>query len=161
MSQEYNEQIHRRFYEEVVNQCKLNLIDEWFAWNYTSRALHPCFPPGREGLKAFVRAFHAAFPDAWVTVDHLSADGNESIARITFRGTPMAQFHGVTPLGQAVVIHTIDIARFDDGKCVEQWGGLNIFNLSYHLNTAAASRTPTPPIHLAQPAKFPRARVLD
>ena len=48
---------NRRFYEEVINQKHLAVLDEVAGNNYVSHSFPPGLPPGREGLKAFVGAF--------------------------------------------------------------------------------------------------------
>lgn len=133
MSQDANQLNHRRFFEEVVNQNRLPLIEELFVPHYASHGLPPHFPTGRPGLRALVCAFRAALPDASVSVDCQSSDGDRTSTRITFRGAQMAQFNGITPLGQRIMIHTVDTARFENGLIVEQWGGLDIFDLSQQL----------------------------
>jgi predicted ester cyclase len=156
MSTEEIERLHMQIFEEIINRHKLDLVDQLLAADYVSHSLASGFPPGREGFKAFIRIFRAAFPDAWVTVDHLSASGHESVARITFRGTQMAQFRGFAPLGQAIVIHTVDIAHFANGQCVAQWGGLNMLNLSQQIGVAQPLADPAMGVHFRTPPHFRR-----
>ncbi len=132
MSQEENKSIHRHFYEQVINSKDLEAVDRFVSPNYLGHGLSSELL-GREGLKALVRTFLAAFPDASVTVEDQVADGNEVISRLIFRGTQMAQFQGIPPLGQPVTVQVVDIARFQDGKCVERWGGLDQFSFWQQL----------------------------
>ncbi len=142
MSKEENKRLHRRFYEEVINCKRLDAVDDLIAATYKSHAL-PCSSTGREGLRALVYSFLAAFPDARVSVDDQVAEGDQVISRCTFRGTQMAQFHGIPPLGQPVTVQIVDIARFQDGKCIERWGGLDQFSFWQQLGVIRPA-TPIP-----------------
>ena len=50
MSAEDNKAASRRFYEEVIHQKQLAVIDEVAGDNYHSHDFPPGLPPGREGL---------------------------------------------------------------------------------------------------------------
>jgi predicted SnoaL-like aldol condensation-catalyzing enzyme len=54
-----NKAMARRLIEEVLNKRNVKAIDELLTSNYVEHGL----PPGREGFKAFVTAYLAAFPD--------------------------------------------------------------------------------------------------
>src|ERR1700722_12615840 len=69
MLAEDNKATNRRFYEEVINQKHLAVVDEVAGATYVNHSFPPGLPPGREGLKAFVGAFHAAFPDGQLSID--------------------------------------------------------------------------------------------
>ena len=51
MSAETNKTANRRFYEEVINQKKLAVVDEVAGANYVSHGFPPGLPPGREASK--------------------------------------------------------------------------------------------------------------
>src|SRR5260370_42229394 len=84
MSTEANKAASRRFYEEVINQKKLAVINEVAADTYASHEFPPGLPPGREGLKVFISVFHAAFPDGHLTIDQMIAEGDTVATRLTF-----------------------------------------------------------------------------
>jgi predicted SnoaL-like aldol condensation-catalyzing enzyme len=54
---EVNKTTNRRFYEEVMNQKKLAVVDEVAGTNYLNHGFPAGLPAGREGLKRFVGAF--------------------------------------------------------------------------------------------------------
>jgi predicted ester cyclase len=133
MSVETNKAASRRFYEEIINQRKLALVDEVAGANYVSHGFPPGLPPGREGLKAFVGAFHAAFPDGHLTIDQMIAEGDTVATRLTFHGTHTHEFMGIAPTGKKVTVPALDMARFEGGKLVEQWGGPDQMSLLQQL----------------------------
>jgi predicted ester cyclase len=133
MSAETNKIANRRFYEEIINQKKLALVDEVAGANYVSHGFPPGLPPGREGLKAFVGAFHAAFPDGHLTIDQMIAEGDTVATRLTFHGTHTHEFMGIAPTGKKVNVPALDMARFEGGKLVEHWGGPDQMSLLQQL----------------------------
>jgi steroid delta-isomerase-like uncharacterized protein len=133
MSTEENKATNRRFYEEVINQKHLAVVDEIAGDNYASHSFPPGLPPGREGLKAFVSAFHAAFPDGHLNIDQMIAEGDTVATRVTFRGTHTGDFMGIPATGKQVAVPALDMARYDNGKLVEQWGGPDQMSLMQQL----------------------------
>lgn len=129
MSLEENKAKNRRFYEEVINQKKLEVLDELIADDYVEHLLPPGVPPGREGLKIFISVLHAAFPDGKLTIDEMVAEGDTVATRLTFHGTHTGEFQGIPPTGKKVTVPALDMIRIIDGKAVEHWGGPNQFAL--------------------------------
>jgi predicted ester cyclase len=133
MSTEDNKAASRRFYEEVINQKQLAVLDEVAGDNYHSHDFPPGLPPGREGLKIFISVFHAAFPDGHLTIDQMIAEGDTVATRLTFHGTHTGEFQGIAPTGKKITIPALDMARFESGKLVEHWGGPNQMSLLQQL----------------------------
>ena len=133
MSAEDNKATNRRFYEEVINQKHLAVIDEIYDANYVSHSLAPGRLPGREGLKAFVSAFHAAFPDLHFTIEDLIAEEDRVVARVSMSGTQQGAFMGIPATGKHVVVPGLDMLRFANGKIAEHWGGPDQMSLMQQL----------------------------
>jgi predicted ester cyclase len=133
MSAEANNATNQRFYEEVINQKHLAVVDEVAGADYASHGFPPGLPPGREGLKAFVGVFHAAFPDGHLTIDQMIAEGDTVATRLTFRGTHTGELMGIPPTGKKVTVPALDMARYANGKLVEHWGGPDQMSLMQQL----------------------------
>lgn len=144
--QEQNKALHRRFFEDVINCGNVDVLDQIVPPHFKSRTAIPGFPQGREGLKAWVRTLLAAFPDIHITVDQQVAERDRVTSYITFRGTQMAQFQGIPPLGQALTVHAVEIARFQKGRYVERWDGLSGNSLSDNLGAVYPPRRHSLPI---------------
>lgn len=129
-STEANKATNRRYYEEIINQQKLAVVDEVTATGYVN---HDLPMAGQDGLKHFVGAFHTAFSDGHMTIDQMIAEGNMVATRLTFRGTHTGEFQGVAPTGQKVTMPALDMARYEDGKIAEQWGGPDQVSLKQQL----------------------------
>ncbi len=111
-----------RYFEEVVNQGNLALIDELFA------ATHVCYDPARpEGthglasLKEHVLDLRKNFLDAHYTIDDQLAEGDKVVTRWTFHGTRKSDPRFMSALSHPVVMTGMTISRFVNGKAVESW----------------------------------------
>jgi steroid delta-isomerase-like uncharacterized protein len=122
MSAEENKAIIRRYIEEAWNKGNVNIIDQLMAENYARHMAGSEPPLNREGQKQRIRAFRRAFPDFHLTIDDTIAERDEVAFRMTGTGTQEGTFMGIAPTGRQTSIIIIEIARFADGKIVEQWG---------------------------------------
>ncbi len=124
MSTEENKATVRRFTEEGVNQGNVAVFDELSVPNWVYH--DPGFPDVRtlEDYKRFITETRSAFPDFHVTIEDLIAEGDQVVARLTWRGTNTGDI--VTPMhipatGKQVTVTGITIVRFAGGKGVEVW----------------------------------------
>ena len=130
---EANKATAMRFYEEVVAQGNLDLIDELVHENHVEHEEFPGLNPGREGVKEFFGMFRNAFPDLKFTVEDMMADGDKVVARVTVEGTHRGPFLDMEPTGHTISVPTVDIMRFADGKMVEHWGVTNELRMMQDL----------------------------
>ena len=121
MSAEENKAIHRRLFEEVLNQGKLDVIDEIIADDYIYHIPGSPDIHGPEGLKQYVSMGRTSFPDIKFTVDDQIAEGDKVVTRFTVTGTHKGEFMGIPPTGVQTTWTGIVIARVADGKFVEAW----------------------------------------
>jgi predicted ester cyclase len=129
MSTEQNKVTVRRFYDEVLTQKNLAVLDELAGDPYVSHDL----PSDPVALKRFIGGFHSAFPDGHTTIGQMIAEGDTVAVRLTFRGTHTGDFQGIAPTGKAVTVPAMDMYRLADGKIVEHWGGPNQLSLLQQL----------------------------
>ena len=135
MSSEQNKVTVRRFYEEVINQQKLAILDDLLGDTFVNHDL----PSTPAALKSFIGAFHAAFPDGQITIDQMIAEGDTVALHATFQGTQTGKLQDIPPTGKAVTIPALDMYRMVDGKIVEAWGGPNQFSLLQQLGVIPPS----------------------
>lgn len=117
-----NKAIVRRFYDEVVNQGKIELIDELVTPDFIEHEGFPGLPPSREGVKQFFSIIRGAFPDLQMEVHDVIGEGDRVAVRATMRGTHKGEFMGVAPTGRQVAVQVMDMVRFAGGKAAEHWG---------------------------------------
>jgi steroid delta-isomerase-like uncharacterized protein len=128
LTPERNKNIIRRWLVDVFTRADLDEADELFTLNY---ALHdPSFPHdvhGLEGIKRYVTAYRAAFPDLRVTVEDQFAEEDKVVTRWSVRGTHSGEFLGLAPTGDEVTVSGIEFDRIVGGRIDEAWVGYHPF----------------------------------
>ncbi len=119
MSTETNKAIVRRYYEQVIDAGKVDLVEEFLAEGIM---LHNTgLAPGLEVVKQWLTMFAAAFPDRRVTIDDVVGEGDRVVVRTTMTGTHQGELHGIPATGNPVTQPYINIFRLVNGKIVEGW----------------------------------------
>jgi steroid delta-isomerase-like uncharacterized protein len=130
-----NKKVVHRFFEEVWNQGRVDLIKERVAADYVGHALSEIRGP--TGTRQFVAALRTAFPDTHYTIDDELADGDRVVHRWTMRGTHEGPFRGIPATGKEVALTGISIYRVADGKLVEGWTSADMLALLHQLGVRA------------------------
>jgi steroid delta-isomerase-like uncharacterized protein len=116
-----------RHFEEVLNQGKLNVVDEIYTNDYTldapvssdGQSRNRSLTQGREQLKQRVTLFRTAFPDIHFTTDEIIGEGDSVVVRYTYRGTHQGVFAGLEPSGNTIKVMGILIAHLKNGRIQE------------------------------------------
>jgi steroid delta-isomerase-like uncharacterized protein len=116
-----NKAIVRRFIEEVQNNGDWDAYDELNAPDFVNLSAPPGIPADREGGKAFLQAFAAAYPDLHIVVDDMVAEGDMVVTKKTMTGTNTGEFAGIPATGRPVTLQYVDFLRIRDGRIVEHW----------------------------------------
>jgi predicted ester cyclase len=122
MSEE-NKAKARRLFEEGFNQGNIDVVDEVLNPNFV------CYDPnsesgavrGSETIKGEIEYFRNAVPDLTYIIEDQIAEGDKVVTRYMLSGTHQGEFFGVGPTGERIMMSGISIARFEDGKMVEEW----------------------------------------
>jgi steroid delta-isomerase-like uncharacterized protein len=120
VSVEANKVVMRRYFDEIWNQRRLELLDELVAPEYVSYA-NPGLEPGPAGLRPVFDSVLATFPDIHFSMDDMLAEGDRVVTRWTMEGTQQGEFMGRPGSGRRVRYSGISIDRVVDGKIVEHW----------------------------------------
>ena len=99
----------------------LDLIDEYVAPGFVRHMAYNPEAHGPAEYKALVERYHEAFPDADCAVDEVVPKGDRYFFRWRAWGTQVREFAGVEPSGELVEFSGVTMARFEDGRCVEEW----------------------------------------
>jgi steroid delta-isomerase-like uncharacterized protein len=110
----------RRYYDEVLNQGRIELLDHLAARDYEEHDPLPGQGTGREGLKDRVSALRRALGQTF-TVEDVIAAGDRVVVRWTATGRHVGDFMGMPASGRSFTIAGIDIHRFQDGRMAEHW----------------------------------------
>ena len=121
MSEE-NKALIRRWFEQVWNQGKSNVIDELLTSDVIIHGLVDGAGNPVHGLSAF-HAFHSqfrgAFPDIRVNVDDVIAEGDRVVARCSVRGQHTGEHLGFAATNAPIEFGGVAIVRITDGKIAE------------------------------------------
>jgi predicted ester cyclase len=115
-----NEQIVRRFFEELCNGRRAEVADEIIASDFVSYG--PQAPPaaGPDGVRARVGVYQEALDGRWDVREVLSVD-DRVIVRWIGRGRHEGELMGVAPTGAAIEVDAISLFRVSGGKITEEW----------------------------------------
>jgi predicted ester cyclase len=100
-----NKAVVHRIYEDLWNRGDMAVADEIF--------------DRPEGVKRYVSAFLAAFPDLEHTVQEMVAEGNSVVAAFSARGTHSGQWHRIAPTQKEIAYTGVTIARVEEGKIMD------------------------------------------
>jgi steroid delta-isomerase-like uncharacterized protein len=109
-----NTAVIERMFDELVNQGRLELVDELFDPGFTSQTSQETLD--RDGFREFVRAWREAFPDVHCQVGDLVAEGDRVAWSVRATGTHRGDFMGIPATGRRVDFESLNIAEFRDGR---------------------------------------------
>ena len=127
MSEE-NKQLVRRWFEEVWNKGRAELIEEMFDENGIAHGLSddPAKPiKGPKGYTPFYKVFREAFPNVRIVIEDMVAEGDKVTARCSVRGKHEGDFRGIAATQSPINFTGMTIVRIADGKIVEAWNNFD------------------------------------
>ena len=117
-----NRQLVRRYFEEVWNQGRVDLLDELLSPDYVNHTPSTANPPrGPEGLKPIVAAIRKGFPDLHFSIEDIIVTEDRAVARTIMTGTHRGDLFGLAPTGRRMAVNQINIEHIRDGRIVEHW----------------------------------------
>lgn len=130
----------RQLFDEVLNEGRLDLIDELLSDDYLDHNPLPGVPPGAAGVKIKVKALRGAFPDIRFELEEIVAEGSLVAARYRWRGTQEGSFGDIPPAGKTVEVTGMDFYRLEQGKIVEHWHNIDELGLLRQLGAVKVGR---------------------
>ena len=106
MDLERNKSTVRRYIEEVINEGKVELIDEFFA------------PELAAHVKEFMSG-QSAFPDGREEILALVGEGNTVMANWLLRGTHLGEYFGIPATGKPIEIMGFSVYHFNAAGQIE------------------------------------------
>jgi predicted ester cyclase len=122
MSVEENKVIVRRFYEEVMNNGDVELLNELMDAEFDDHgeALFGS-PHGREVIKQGIIATRSILPDLHVSIEEMIAEDDMVAVRGIMRCTHQGEWLGVTPTGNELTWKGIAMFRLANGRLMQRW----------------------------------------
>jgi steroid delta-isomerase-like uncharacterized protein len=114
-----NTETIRAFIEEVLNEGRFERMNDLVLENFVELDPLPGQQQGREGLKAVLVGFRAAFPDIYWTISEQISEGDKVVTRFTWTGTHRDIFLGVPATGRRVEVKGVVIDRLESGKMAD------------------------------------------
>ena len=119
---EKNKALVTRYFEEVWNQGKLEVLDEIIDSDYINHS--PGMPnphPGPEGLKPIVSAIRQAFPDLKYVIKNMVISEEQVAIHTTMQGTHLGNFFGLVPTGKMIKVSQMQIEQIKNDKIIAHW----------------------------------------
>lgn len=135
MSKPANEQLIKRYFEEVWNNGELDVLDEIISSDYINHS--PGMPnpaPGPEGLKPIVSDIRKAFPDLKYVIENIVVSDNQVAVHTTMYGTHTGNFFGIAPTNKKIKASQMQIERIANNKIIEHWRVTDELALLQQLN---------------------------
>ena len=134
---EQNKALVRRFFDQVYNNARPEVIDELLAADYVDHSAPPGQAAGAAGTRQVYDMYRTAFPDLRVKLHDLVAENDLVVVRTTFAGTSRGPLMGAPPTGKPVQIASMVIVRLRDGRFVERWEQMDLLGLMLQLGVVS------------------------
>jgi predicted ester cyclase len=138
MAEAENKAVVRRFFDEVWNGGRIDVIDEIITPDAVDHNPNPGQPPGSEGVKWLVRVFSSAFPDMHFDLQDQVAEGDKVVSRWVLSGTQQGELFGIPATGKRISITGIDIVSVIGGKMTEHWVSIDQLGMLQQLGVVPA-----------------------
>ncbi len=135
-----NKELIRRAYEVCLNGRQFDRAGEFYADNYVGHLGGLYEAHGPTGYSQSAQNSLSAFPDLQETPEEMVAEGDRVVVRHRVRGTHRGPFLGVPPTGKEVSITIIDFYRIANGKIVEEFSQIDLFELLRQLGATMVQR---------------------
>ena len=112
--------------EELLEQC---FHEDWSDGN----PLRANQTGGIEGMRALIKSYRKAFPDAQFTITHLFADGNQVAIRYEVIATHHGEMFGIPATGRQFTSTGIVLYEMEDGKIKTSWQELDLMGILNQL----------------------------
>ena len=126
MSTDTNKTLARRVFEEVINQRRLELLDQLAASDYIEHNPLPGQRTGVEGISDRYTMLFEAF-DSTFTVEDVIAEGDKVVLRWTQAGRHVGPLFGMPATDRTFRTSGIEIWRVENGKLTEHWDVVDVY----------------------------------
>jgi len=121
MSTDTNKAIVRRIVQQMWNEQRHDLIEEFFSENVIEHIIGTPSTTGLDSIKDGLAISLKAFPDLQLRIDDEFAEGDKVVLRWTLRGTHQGELMGIPATGKKVTHSGFGVYRMDNAKVAELW----------------------------------------
>jgi steroid delta-isomerase-like uncharacterized protein len=117
-----NRQLVTRYFEEVWNQGKLEVLDELIAADYLNHSASTPDPrPGPADLRPIVAEMRKGIPDLHYEILDMAVAADKVAVHVRVTGTHRAALFGMAPKGGRIDVRQMQFEWIRDGKIVQHW----------------------------------------
>ena len=135
----------RRYQEEldlIVNQNRLDLVDEFFASEYRNHNAPPWAAQGPDAIREYKGILLEAFPDRKVANEWVLCAGDFVIVRSVVTGTHTGPYFGRPATGKSFRVIGTDVYLIRDGKFYGRWGNEDALGMFQQLGWVPSGGPP-------------------
>lgn len=122
MQENQNRIVIHRYFEEVWNQGKLDVLDDLIAPDYLNHSASTANPkPGPADLKPIVAHMREAIPDLHYEILDLIIAGDKVAVYTRVTGTQASTLWGIAPSGKRIDVRQMQIEWLRNGQIVQHW----------------------------------------
>jgi steroid delta-isomerase-like uncharacterized protein len=139
MSTEANKALVRRFYDEVINGRKLEVLNEILDPNFEGFKVEgEDRVRDRADFKAIMAMVLDAFADYHQTIHDWIAEGDKVVARWSIRGTHTGTYVNIPATGKQIKTTGIDIFRVAGNTIREHWAEMDYYGTLQQMGVLPA-----------------------
>jgi steroid delta-isomerase-like uncharacterized protein len=138
MTTRENKETIRRFWEEVFNQRRFKLVDEFFTNDYMYHGAGGQEAKGTAELGKLLGMYFNAFPDLHAEVEDIFGEEDKVMSRAMCTGTHLGELMGMPPTGKKIAIRVICADRFRKDKVAESYELPDLFGMMVQIGAIPA-----------------------
>jgi predicted ester cyclase len=139
---ERNRETYLKELQHIVNEGRMELVDELIAADYRNHSAPPGAPQGRAAIRGYLALMKKAFPDRKVKNEMLLCAGDYVIVRSTVTGTSLGPYFGRPPTGKTFSVMGTDIYLIRDGQLRGRWGNEDALGMMTQLGYMESEAPP-------------------
>lgn len=121
MSTETNKAIILRMVQQVWNEGRIDLVEEFFEEDYVELIVGQPPRTGYELVRQGVELMRNTFPDFVLSIGEQLGEGDRIATRWTMTGTHQGEFYGIPPTGKQINQSGATFYRLSNGRISEIW----------------------------------------
>lgn len=114
-----NRELVRRFFIEVWNGRKTDLLDALLQFPYEIENLLTGSPPehvGREEMEEHMQEWFEAFPDLEISIRQVIAEMDKVFVETRYAGTHLGAYRGIKATGNRIDVSVLAVFHTESGK---------------------------------------------
>lgn len=131
-----NKEVARLYFDEVVNNQRLELLNNVFTDTFLVHSLLDSTEEKKTIAthRKFLQDLFKGLPDIHYTIGNIIEEGDKVVMRVTLTATHKDELWGYPATGNRIkYLSEIFFFRFMNGKVIESWVQLDLYNLLKQL----------------------------